>query len=108
MSLATAVIIWRIRGIAVLRGCDHHAHLGAFRRRRPLGCYATLRALDRADRDRTARRLVWFRGAGRHVSAACSAHGCWFLVLALLGVISIVETPGILAALNPGHAVRFA
>ncbi|CAK0772028.1 putative potassium transport system protein Kup 2 [Gammaproteobacteria bacterium] len=32
----------------------------------------------------------------------------WFLVLACLGTISIVETPAVLAALDPRHAVRFA
>src|SRR5688572_30345171 len=32
----------------------------------------------------------------------------WFLVLALLGVLSIIETPGILAAVNPVYALSFA
>ena len=32
----------------------------------------------------------------------------WFAVLAVLGVSSIVQTPGILAALNPMHAIGFA
>jgi KUP system potassium uptake protein len=32
----------------------------------------------------------------------------WFLTLAALGVNSIVQTPEVLAALNPLHAVRFA
>ena len=31
----------------------------------------------------------------------------WFAVLAVLGVISLVQSPGILAALNPLHAVWF-
>jgi KUP system potassium uptake protein len=32
----------------------------------------------------------------------------WFLVLGLLGTLSIVETPSVLAAMNPLHAVEFA
>jgi KUP system potassium uptake protein len=32
----------------------------------------------------------------------------WFLVLGVLGVMSIVQTPAILQALNPVHAARFA
>ena len=32
----------------------------------------------------------------------------WFLVLAVLGSISIAQTPGVLAALNPAYAVSFA
>ncbi|HUP95571.1 MAG TPA: KUP/HAK/KT family potassium transporter [Burkholderiales bacterium] len=32
----------------------------------------------------------------------------WFLVLATLGSISIAQTPGVLAALNPAYAVTFA
>jgi KUP system potassium uptake protein len=31
----------------------------------------------------------------------------WFLVLAAMGVVNIVQTPAILAALNPWHALRF-
>jgi KUP system potassium uptake protein len=31
----------------------------------------------------------------------------WFLVMAALGAISILETPAVLAALNPLHALRF-
>jgi KUP system potassium uptake protein len=31
----------------------------------------------------------------------------WFLVLAVLGVASIVQTPGVLEAASPHHAVRF-
>jgi KUP system potassium uptake protein len=31
----------------------------------------------------------------------------WFLTLAVLGVISIAQEPGVLAAFNPLHAVRF-
>ena len=37
-----------------------------------------------------------------------SVIGTWFLVLAAAGVIQIVQQPGILAALNPFHGVRFA
>jgi KUP system potassium uptake protein len=32
----------------------------------------------------------------------------WFLTLAALGLASIVKTPGIVAALDPGHAAAFA
>ncbi len=32
----------------------------------------------------------------------------WFLTLAVLGTISIAQTPAVLAALNPLHALRFA
>ncbi len=52
--------------------------------------------------------VVQQRGTARIGRVFGPVMACWFLVLALLGVISIVETPGILAALNPGHAVRFA
>jgi KUP system potassium uptake protein len=31
----------------------------------------------------------------------------WFLVLAAMGIVNIVQTPAILAALNPWHALRF-
>jgi KUP system potassium uptake protein len=31
----------------------------------------------------------------------------WFLVLAILGIINIIEAPGVLVALNPAYAVRF-
>jgi KUP system potassium uptake protein len=31
----------------------------------------------------------------------------WFIVIALLGVAAIVHRPGVLAALDPSHAVRF-
>ncbi|HEX5055394.1 MAG TPA: potassium transporter Kup [Gammaproteobacteria bacterium] len=31
----------------------------------------------------------------------------WFLTLAILGLVQIVKFPAVLAALNPGHAVRF-
>jgi len=31
----------------------------------------------------------------------------WFFVLGLLGIVSIIETPAVLAALNPAHAVSF-
>jgi KUP system potassium uptake protein len=31
----------------------------------------------------------------------------WFAVLAVLGALSIAQTPGVLAAVNPVHAVRF-
>ncbi len=32
----------------------------------------------------------------------------WFAVLALLGLASIAQSPQVLSALNPGHAMRFA
>ncbi len=32
----------------------------------------------------------------------------WFSVLALLGIIQIIEMPSVLAAINPGHAIGFA
>ena len=52
--------------------------------------------------------VVQQRGTARIGRVFGPVMALWFIVLALLGVISIVETPGILAALNPGHAVRFA
>jgi KUP system potassium uptake protein len=32
----------------------------------------------------------------------------WFLTLAILGIVSILQTPAVLAALNPAHALSFA
>jgi KUP system potassium uptake protein len=32
----------------------------------------------------------------------------WFVVLGVLGVVSIIRTPEVLAAINPGHALHFA
>ena len=32
---------------------------------------------------------------------------CWFSVLAILGIVEIARHPDVLAALNPGYAVRF-
>jgi len=52
--------------------------------------------------------LVQRRGTARIGRLFGPVMVVWFLVLATLGVVSIVETPGIVAALNPMYAVDFA
>jgi KUP system potassium uptake protein len=57
--------------------------------------------------------LALFVGAAarhRARSAACSARSCWCgsRVLALLGLVQIVANPGVLRALDPLYALRFA
>ncbi len=51
--------------------------------------------------------LIESRGTARIGSLFAPVMCLWFLVLALLGLGSIIGHPGILAALNPFHAVSF-
>ena len=48
------------------------------------------------------------RGAGRIGRLFGAIMLLWFLTLAILGLSSIARTPGVLAALNPLHALSFA
>jgi KUP system potassium uptake protein len=46
-------------------------------------------------------------GTGRMGSLFGPVMALWFAVLALLGIVNIAHAPGVLAALNPSHAVEF-
>jgi KUP system potassium uptake protein len=52
--------------------------------------------------------LVQRRGTARIGRVFGPVMVFWFVILAALGVSSIVQTPGILAALNPAYAIGFA
>jgi len=46
-------------------------------------------------------------GTGRMGSMFGPVMASWFAIIALLGVVGIVHTPRVLAAVNPGYAVEF-
>ena len=46
-------------------------------------------------------------GTGRVGAVFGPVLAAWFVVIAVLGVHSIVENPGVLAAINPVHGIRF-
>jgi KUP system potassium uptake protein len=52
--------------------------------------------------------MVQRRGTARVGKVFGPVMVVWFVVLALLGVFSIIQTPGVLAALNPAYAFSFA
>jgi KUP system potassium uptake protein len=52
--------------------------------------------------------VVQRHGTGRVGGLFGPVTTVWFVVLATLGTLSIAETPGVLQALDPRHAVRFA
>ena len=56
----------------------------------------------------TALFLVQRRGTGRIGRVFGPVMIVWFVTIAALGVRSILETPDVLGALSPAHAVRFA
>ncbi|MBR0681417.1 potassium transporter Kup [Roseomonas eburnea] len=51
--------------------------------------------------------LVQFRGTGSMGAVFGPVCACWFLALAVLGVIEIVHNPEVLLALSPHYAVQF-
>ncbi|MGZ8785178.1 MAG: potassium transporter Kup [Acidimicrobiia bacterium] len=51
--------------------------------------------------------LIQRRGTGRIGSVFGPVMVVWFVVIALLGLVHVVQHPNVLAALNPGYAVSF-
>ena len=52
--------------------------------------------------------LVQYRGTGRMGAIFGPVTAVWFAVLALLGLVQIVQNPAVLAAVSPHHAIEFA
>jgi len=52
--------------------------------------------------------LVQYRGTGKMGAIFGPVTAVWFAVLALLGIVQIVQNPAVLAALSPHYAAEFA